>query len=258
MTCVTLDPEKSELLATNLATWRFVMIGNWVAATGLKSVNFMAKIRGAAGTMNLIIQPAIQLAETRVDVPDAPVLLGATSMSSADQNPEKAFPAFDVSASTDDHMYARLGIGYKASGAGEAMAEVLVTTLLENYGKTLPARSFNLVAATNTSCFQPIAEWLPASMVKYVKAAFFQANPSHLTFQLVWQWAETSVQNPSAWDSAETEVWYDDEDLEVLTPEMEPDTGDQMWVRPGVEYKSDTEGVQAQSNLTVVFGFRKA
>jgi hypothetical protein len=166
---------------------------------------------------------------------------------------------YDVSASTAVNMYARVGLSYKCDAVGEAQGEVYMTVLTENHGRTLPARGFVLVAPTNSPAVQPVSEWLPASMVTYVKAAFVQNNPSHIRFRLVWQWASTSTQVVSDWEGVEdpAQVWYDDEDLEFVSEEMRPATEDEMWIRFGVEFESDTEGVQARSILTSILAFRK-
>jgi hypothetical protein len=94
MSCIHLEPEISQRLQTNSQLRRFVWLSDWKQATGLMKIKCLVKARGLEGNADFVLQPAIQFAETRTDLPGEAQVLGQATMNTGDTN-EQVFANYD-------------------------------------------------------------------------------------------------------------------------------------------------------------------
>jgi hypothetical protein len=228
-----------------------------MAAYGADYVQSVLKVKANAGGTNLKIKPCIQTAALRQNNPDSSSNIGSVSQSG---NGEEHTGVEDVSSTTGSKLWFRLGVSYAlASGPGEAFADVYFQSCIQMLGKMLSARTLFLFAPSTTAICQPFTEWTPVSMVYKARPAIFIDSPT-TDFRCRWcyQLAETSVQSPGSWTTPDSgnQPWLSSG--ENMANEYAPSYGNpaQMWIRFGIEYKSN--GADDQSaTVTTTFNIRK-
>ncbi len=253
MACVTLTPEVWKRLSTSSNLDRFEWFTDWMPAVGMDKAQFVMKSKAGVGAQNLIVQPAIQTAVVRTNLPDAPATCGQTSKTG---DGEAVSALTDISGSTASKYFVRFGMAYKAAAAGEASADVSLQVCAETFGKIVATKTVSLISPDDSIYYQPVTDWMPTAMFSKLKAVFVLQNASgDFRCALGWQFASTSVEQPGSWSN--TGTWYDSTNPERCTGEVSAIPGaNEMWGRAGIAFKSNTDSI-TQATVTASVAIRK-
>lgn len=258
MSCIDLIPETIQRLQHASTTVRYAWFTEWRPAIGVDKAKVVIKVRATAGAQTLSVQPAIQVAAVRTNNPDA-----ATTFGSAQSGAGELVTANeDISGTTVGKSFVRFGVAYKAEANGEAQADVSVTICLETYGKIVATKTLQLIAPgvfdTAGPYYAPISGWLPSPMVSKIAAAFVNTNVTG-TFKvgLVYQLANTSVENPGSWSAVVGGLFGSGEAHTASEYAVTYSATPEMWVRLGIKYLNDSSGANNQGVVTVSVAIRK-
>lgn len=227
-------------LVCTTTTAQYEWFTDWMPTEGIDNIRAVMKAKNASG--NFQWQLAIQYAAVRPDDPTAPATL------SQQQTGNGEYQTQDVSVATNmgDYRLFRLGIAYNSSQTGMNQADVSLQASWKQIGTDLGTRRVVLSIADTGTKYEPLTDWVPATFMTKVRAAFVlnSITPStgHLGYRLAYQTAGTTVAQPGAWQLLEAGmtrpgngVTYSERNTQDLTLT----TGD-MWFRLGVAYDQDS------------------
>lgn len=210
---------------------------------GVENIRAVLKARNTSGA-TFQWQLAIQYAAVRADDPSAP----ATLAQQQGGNGEYQTQDVSVAANMEDYRLFRLGIAYSSSQAGMNQGDVSLQASWKQVGTDLGARRVILSIVDTGTKYEPLTDWVPATFMTKVRAAFVlnSITPStgHLGYRLAYQTAGTTVTQPGAWQLLEAGmtrpangVTYSERNTQDLTVT----TGaSDMWIRLGVAYDQDS------------------
>lgn len=213
--------------------------------------NVRAVIKAKNSAANFQWQLAVQYAAVRVDSPGQ-----ATPIGSAQSN-NGEYSTGDLSLATDmgNNRLFRLGIQHSSATASVQQADMFLQASWKQVGTDLDTRRVTLAVADSSDKFEVLSQWVPATFMSKVKAAFVLTSitPSNgnLRYKLAYQTASTAIEQPGAWLDAEqnwTQPANGTSYAERNTGEIALSVTD-MWFRLGVKY-SQAGGVD--SNYTAV------
>lgn len=241
------NPYVEHHLVATSTTVLYQWFTDWLPADGVDNIRAVLKCKNGGASFSW--QLAIQTAAVRADAPDSPALLGAQQTGSG----EYQTGDISVSGSTGTKRMFRLGIAYNSQGTVQ-QGDVGLEAGWKEFGTPLGARTVELSALDTGTKYAVLTPWIPATFMSKIKAAFslnsITGGTSNLRYQLAYQTAGTSVQQPGAWTNAEPNGFvtpsatYDERN----TGELTASTTD-MWFRIGVAYGL-TSGVD--NNITAV------
>lgn len=236
------------LVATS-STVQYAWFTGWMTADGVDNVRAVLKAKNASGS-SFNWQLAIQYAPVRIDEPGAPATLATAQTGSAE------YQTGDVSVASNaaSSRFFRLGIAYWATAnTGVQQSDVGLIASWKSVATFLGRSRVTLAAVDTGTKYEVLTGWVPATFMSKIKAVFMLNSitgaTSNLRYQLAYQTAGTSVQQPSGWVAAEQGF---------TTPSStynERNTGEiaisttEMWIRLGVAYGMTT-GVDV--NVTAV------
>lgn len=233
---------ESHLVSTTTTT-QYAWFTDWMSADGIDNIRAVLKCKNASGA-NFRWQLAIQYAEVRADAPRNQMgTLGTQQTGSGEYQTQ------DVSVTTDmnANRFFRLGIAYSSAAAGMEQGDVCLQASWKQLGTDLGSSRVTLNVNDNGVKYEPLTDWVPATIMSNVKAAFILTGitPStgHLGYRLAIQFAGTTIAQPGAWQLLEAgysrpgnNVTYDERNTAALTPNANTD----MWFRLGVAYNQDS------------------
>lgn len=233
------------LFATS-STVQYEWFTGWLSTDGIDNIRAVLKGKNAGASFTW--QLAIQYAAVRSDEPGSPATLGSQQSSSGE------YQTGDISVANNmaSNRLFRLGIAYSSPNAVQ-QADLVLTASWKSVGTFLGRRRVTLAAVDTGTKYEVLTGWLPATFMSKIKAVFMLNSitgaSSNLRYQLAYQTAGTSVQQPNAWVNAEQgfntpSVSYNERN----TGEITVSTTD-MWIRLGVAYGMTT-GVDV--NVTAV------
>lgn len=237
------------LVATS-GTTQYAWFTDWMSADGVDNIRAVLKCKN--GDANFGWQLAIQYAAVRPDAPGSPATLGSPQAGSNE------YQTGDISVSgsgaTTDNRLFRLGIAYSSPQGGVQQGDVSLEASWKELGTDLGTRSVALSALDTGTKYAVLTPWIPATFMSKIKAAFslnsITGGTSNLRYQLAYQLAGPSVQQPGAWTNAEPNGFVTPSGSynERNTGEITVSTSE-MWFRLGVAYGLSS-GVD--NNITAV------
>jgi len=243
------------LVATS-STVQYEWYTDWLPTDGVDNIRAVLKAKNTSGGQ-FGWQLAIQYATVRADNPDTPGTLGTQQ----DSDGEYVTGDLAVGTSMQSKRLFRLGVAYFSAGAA-VQGDVALVASWKSVGTILGAQTVNLeVVDSGGIKYMPLTGWVPATFMAKIKAAFILSGltiTSNFRYQLAYQLATTSVQQPDAWATAEAS-WTTPSTAnnERNTGEITVSASSKMWFRLGVAY-SMTSGVDqnATAQLDAVLSCR--
>jgi len=235
------------LVATS-STTQYAWFTGWQSANGIDNIRAVLKAKnaGAVGALPLQWQLAIQYAEVRADAPGSPSVIGTAQTAGTID-----YQTGDISVATNmaANRLFRLGVAYSSASNAVVQGDVSLVASWKSVATELGRVRMMLGAVDTGVKYEVLTDWMPATFMSKIKAAFILnslTSTSNFRYQLAYQTAGTSVQQPSGWTNAEPSGW--------VTPSVaynERNTGDiavttttDMWFRLGLAYGL-TSGVDA-------------
>jgi hypothetical protein len=169
-----------------------------------------------------------------------------------------------IAADVDDKMWVRFGVQYdRGSTPAYAQADMDVQTSLVQRGSIVGRMPTTTAIALSTTVYQPVwkSQWIPAHWVDKVRAGISLAGgtPGVTRFvQLVYQTALVDPSSPSIWTALASGTTYSsngDHNTGELGPDASRLFSSAMWVRFGIQYKSNQVGDDA--TIAAVVGVRR-
>ncbi len=228
-------PDLQAHVVSNNTTTLYLWLTGWLSCDGVDNIRFVARAKNATGS-GFRWQPAIQYAAVREDSPGAPGTLGTQQTDNGD------YGTGDISVSTDmgNNRMFRLGIAYSSSTASVQQGDVYLQATWKQVGTYLGSRQVQLDVDGTGTRYQVLTDWMPATFMSYVKAAFvlttITGTSANLKYRLAYQTAATMTEQPTGWTDAE-QGWTTPQNTydERNTGEVSLSTSN-MWFRLGVAY----------------------
>jgi len=246
------SPYTEQHLVTTSTTVEYAWFTDWLPTEGVDYIRAVLKCVNATGN-SFQWQLAVQYAAVRNDAPGSPATLQQAQTGSGE------YQTGDVNVATSmaaNRMF-RLGVAYTTTAANQPVqqGDVSLEAAWMQLGTDLGTRSVAISALDTGTKYAVLTPWIPAIYMTKIKAAFSMNSitgaTSNLRYQLAYQTAGATVQQPNAWVNAEVNTGWTTPSLtynERNTGEVALSTSD-MWFRLGVAY-SMTSGVD--TNVTAV------
>jgi len=230
-------------LVSTTTTTQYEWFTGWMSADGIANIRAVVKCKNASGA-NFRWQVAIQYAEVRGDEPRTQMgTLGAQQTNSGEYQTQDV----SVTTDTDANRFFRLGIAYSSAAAGMEQGDVSLQASWKQLGTDLGTSRVVLSVNDNGVKYEPLTDWIPATIMSKVKAAFILTGitPStgHLGYQFAIQFAGTTVAQPGAWELLEgaytrpgNNVTFEEHNSAAKAPVANTN----MWFRLGVAYNQDS------------------
>jgi hypothetical protein len=200
-------------------------------ATGLDTIIAVMLFSDLIG--NFQGQIAIQTANVRPEMPNAPSLLGSVQSSTTPY----CTGAISVASSTAGAMWVRFGVAYNlSSGSSLGSADVTLIVSDDRCGQVAGNATNTLhTTSTRTNTYVAVTGWIPAIMANKVKAALVAtALQGPIQWRLAMRTATTAPELPNAW-STTFDTWRTTA-AEICTGELSTSITGDMWVQFGIQY----------------------
>jgi len=231
----------------------FLWEDKWHASTGVDDADFLLDLRNVEepGGSAIAIQPAVQLAATRIDRPDAGTAVGSAASAAG-------LTHYEHSLSASLKFFWRRGIAYKLTTASFARAEGLLYTSYKDLGRVLPTETvvFNPTNDTIGVSYFPLGGGRPQPTNSLTKLKLAVLGMGSLNADMEWRLAGRGFNDPLArgdWTNLEP-AWNDPTttNFNTNTGEVDPSslpTGNQ-WIELALAVR---KGVGTDPNSRCIF-----
>lgn len=232
-------------LVSTTTTTQYSWFTDWMTADGITNIRAVLKCKNASGA-NFRWQLAIQYAAVRADNPGTPATLGNQQTNSGEYQTQDV----PVGTGMDANRLFRLGIAYSSAQTGMEQGDVSLQASWLQLGTDLGSSRMVLGVVDSGVKYAPLTDWIPATVMSKVKAAFILTSitPStgYLGYQFAIQFAGTTVAQPGAWEllgagytRPGANVTYEEHNSAAIAPAANTN----MWFRLGVAYNQNSSGV---------------
>lgn len=223
------------LISTD-TTIRYEWVTDWKFAMGVDTLRFVLK---AYNVTNLAFSVYIQTANTRPNVPNAPV---AAWNSSGNTNGESNPGDVSIKTTTGGAMWFRLGFAYGSVAAGFGQGDFSFLARGRQVADLLDPRTLTLVTTDTNDTAIELSPWVPTTWLTAIKAGLrvTGVTGANLRFKLTTLTAPTSFEVPNAAGWSTTFDAYRTVNLgnvyEQCTGERTPAASNDLWTKVGLLY----------------------